>query len=110
VKEEHAFLQNQSKQEIENLTDQDMFMLLSIKWITPIVSNINNLKNELINGFIKNIEKLSMKYDVTLLNLESEIQTTEKVLSSLIDELTGNEFDMKGLNEFQALLNGDKHE
>jgi hypothetical protein len=26
-------------------------------------------------------------------------------LASLIDELTGNEFDIKGLNEFKSLLN-----
>ncbi len=29
-------------------------------------------------------------------------------LAVMIDELDGNEFDMKGLNEFKSLLMGDK--
>jgi hypothetical protein len=35
-----------------------------------------------------------------------EIRETESSLSSLIDELTGNEFDSKGLKEFQKVVTG----
>jgi len=39
--------------------------------------------------------------------LENEIESTEKELSKMIDELEGNEFDMLGLAEFKKLLGGE---
>lgn len=36
----------------------------------------------------------------------NEISETEKELCSMIDDLCGNEFDMKGLSEFKKLLGG----
>ena len=50
------------------------------------------------------------KYSVTYLELDEQIQKSEEALSSMIDELTGNEYDMKGLAEFKALLKGDANE
>ena len=50
------------------------------------------------------------KYAVTYLELDEQIQKSEEALSSMIDELTGNEYDMKGLAEFKALLKGDANE
>ena len=39
--------------------------------------------------------------------MEAEIKETERKLSLMIDELEGNEFDMKGLSEFRSLLMGE---
>ena len=36
--------------------------------------------------------------------------TQKKVFSKIFNELTGNEYDMKGLAEFKALLKGDANE
>lgn len=99
-------LQNNSKKAIEELSENEIKELLKIKWIIPIVSNINKLVEELINDFSKKIENLSKKYEKTLMDVENEILTTEKELSLMIDELVGDEYDMKGLNEFKSLLNG----
>ena len=99
-------LQNNSKKAIEELSENEIKELLKIKWIKPIVSNINKLVEELINDFSKKIENLSKKYEKTLINVENEISSTEKELSLMIDELVGDEYDMKGLNEFKSLLNG----
>ena len=99
-------LQNNSKKAIEELSENEIKELLKIKWIKPIVSNINKLVEELINDFSKKIENLSKKYEKTLMDAENEILTTEKELSLMIDELVGDEYDMKGLNEFKSLLNG----
>ena len=54
------------------------------------------------------IQKLSEKYATTLTDLDSQINETENELASFINELTGNEFDMKGLAEWQLLLGGQK--
>ena len=99
-------LQNNSKKAIEELSENEIKELLKIKWIKPIVSNINKLVEELINDFSKKIENISKKYEKTLMDVENEILTTEKELSLMIDELVGDEYDMKGLNEFKSLLNG----
>ena len=53
------------------------------------------------------VKALSEKYTVTYSALESEIQETQSALSTLIDELTGNEYDQRGLSEFQKLLKGE---
>ena len=62
-----------------------------------------------MDEFSKNVEKLSKKYDCTLTRIEDEITSTEKDLASMIDELVGDEFDMKGLNELKSLLNGGNY-
>ena len=53
------------------------------------------------------IKVLSNKYNTTLIDTEKEIKECEKDLCSLLDELVGNDFDMKGISEFKSLLNGD---
>ena len=103
-------LQNESKKAIEELTESEINELLKIKWIKPIVSNINKLVEDMINEFSKKIENLSKKYEKTLIDVENEISRTEEELSLMIDELVGDEYDMKGLNEFKSLLNGGIYE
>ena len=39
--------------------------------------------------------------------LDEQIKASETALAGMIDELTGSEFDMKGLSEFQSLLKGE---
>lgn len=108
-KELEIELQINSKKAIEGLSENEIKELLKIKWIKPIVNNINKLVEELINDFSKKIENLSKKYEKTLIDVENEISTTEKELYIMIDELVGDEYDMKGLSEFRSLLNGGIH-
>ncbi len=81
-------------------------MLLKMKWIEPLVNGINNLTDDLINGFVSKLEKLSSKYDDTLSEIEAEIKEKENLLSEMINELTGSDYDMKGLEEISRLLGG----
>ena len=39
--------------------------------------------------------------------IENQIKETSKALSDMIDDLVGDEFDMKGLSELKSLLLGD---
>ena len=54
-----------------------------------------------------NIEKLSVKYEQTLHDIDDEISKSEKELANMIDELIGSEFDMKGLEGLKSLLGGE---
>lgn len=48
-----------------------------------------------------------MKYKTTLSDIEKEIKDTEQLLTSMIDELVGNETDIAGLQEFKKILGGN---
>ena len=109
-KNEFNELQIKTKAKIESLNGEEIYLLLEDKWINPIKENIFNIINEVISEFSKNIEKLSKKYEETFEDLEKEITNTEISLSNMIDELTGNEFDMKGLEELKSLLSGGFNE
>ena len=50
------------------------------------------------------------QYETTYLDIESEIKETENKLTLMIDELDGDEFDLKGLSEFKSLLLGKVYE
>ena len=81
-----------------------MHELLELKWISPLVTSLNELPEVVINELTAKVLALSGKYATTYSHVMEEIHQTEKVLSLMIDELDGNEFDMKGLNEFKSLL------
>jgi type I restriction enzyme M protein len=107
VKSETAKLHLQTKATIEKLTDEQVYELLELKWISPLVTSLNNLPNAVIDELTAKVLSLSEKYATTYSNIAEEIVEAESALSSLIDELDGNEFDMKGLNEFKSLLKGE---
>lgn len=107
VKSEIAQIHNETKEIIEKLTEDEIISLLKEKWITPLVNNMNKLPNEMISELVTKIQLLSEKYSVTYVDIENQIDESEKSLAMMIDELVGNEFDMKGLSELQSLLNGD---
>ncbi|MBE6451740.1 MAG: type I restriction-modification system subunit M [Alphaproteobacteria bacterium] len=106
IKKETADLQMKTKDIIENLTDEQVLELLEIKWINPLVSALDKLPDSIIHELSIKIKALAEKYAVTFSEVEEEIVDTEATLSSMIDELVGNEFDMKGLEEFKSLLKG----
>lgn len=106
VKLEKDKLQILTKVKMGSLTDEQVYELLNLKWIVPLMSSLNRLPEESINNLIKKIQELEEKYATTYADIENQIVETEDVLTSLINDLTGNEYDMKGLNEFQMLLKG----
>jgi len=105
IKKESEELHIKTKTTIESLTDENAYMLLEKKWIEPLVQNIADLPNDVIHILSDKIKSLSEKYAITFASVEEEIKEAEIELSNLISDLTGNEYDLKGLEELQALLN-----
>ncbi|HBI36006.1 MAG: type I restriction-modification system subunit M [Spirochaetes bacterium GWF1_31_7] len=104
---ENAKLHQRTKETIENLTDEQVFELLELKWIRPLITSLKKLPKTVINELSAKVQVLADKYATTYMDVVKEINETENILSSLIDELTGNDYDMKGLSEFQKLLKGE---
>lgn len=107
IKDTKIILETEAKKVVENLTHDEICELLNKKWINPIVTGIDKQIDSLIVNFSKNIEKLSNKYNQTLFDINNEIKETEKVLANMITELTGPDYDMKGLEDLKSLFNGD---
>ena len=107
IKDSNNNIEVMAQKEIENLTYEDICNLLDKKWIEPIIKGIDKLIDDIIINFAKNIEKLSSKYEQTLKDIDEEIIKSERKLSNMIGELTGSEYDMKGLEDFRSLFNGD---
>ena len=108
IKDESAQLHQKTKETIESLSDEQVLALLEHKWITPLTNSLSSLPKAVIETLAKKVSNLAQKYATTLNDLESEIERTEKEFSSMLDELTGSEFDMKGLAELKNLLRGWK--
>lgn len=107
IKSETAKLHMLTKETIENLTDSMVCELLDKKWIGNLLESINKLPDTIVDNIVSKIQALGSKYKTTYFELEKEIKETEIKLASMIDELEGNEYDMKGLSEFKALLLGE---
>lgn len=107
IKKETADLHILTKETIENLTDEKVRELLDKKWIGNLLENINKLPDTTVNNLVSKIQSLESKYATTYFEVEKEIKETERLLAQMIDDLEGNEFDMKGLSEFKALLMGE---
>lgn len=104
IKQETTDLHMLTKETIETLSDEIVYKLLDKKWIGNLIDNINKLPDMIINNLVSKIQVLQSKYATTYFEIEAEITETERKLANMIEDLEGNEFDMKGLSEFKSLL------
>lgn len=107
IKREMAELQGLAKETIESLSDEQAFALLEKKWIDSLLINLHQLPDHILGELVKKLQAICEKYETTYFDIEREIRETEQKLCSMIDDLEGNEFDMKGLSEFKSLLLGE---
>ena len=107
AKEMAEALHLKTKETIEELSEEQVLDLLRLKWIAPLCASLRDMPDAIINSLEDTAQSLADKYVVTYLELGEEIAKSEKSLSDMVDELTGNEYDMKGLEQFKSLLMGE---
>lgn len=107
IKEDEAKLHGLTKETIEKLSENDAQELLKIKWVKPIVEGISRLPISVLETLSNKIQAIADKYDTTFSDVEEEIEKTEKELIGFIDQLTGSDVDIKGLEELKTLLGGE---
>ena len=106
IKTAQDALEEQARTTIEGLSDDQAKELLNAKWIQPLMASLYSLPQAIIASLTDKVKALATKYEVTLAGVEKEIAETEAVLSSMLEDLTGNPYDMAGLKELKALLGG----
>ena len=104
IKKEDAALHNKTKETIESLSDDQVNELLEAKWIIPLGKSLHELPEQQIETLTDKLHALVEKYKTTYADNAREIQETESELAGMIDELEGNEFDVKGLMELKNFL------
>lgn len=107
VKAESDRLHLKTKETIEALSDDEVKVLLKQKWIAGIVESLSKIPTSIISSVSEAVNYLAKKYEDTFEDVEKEIAKTEKELVGLMDSLTANEFDMKGISELKSLLMGE---
>lgn len=107
VKKDEEALHLKTKETIEGLSDEQVLDLLRLKWIAPLCASLRAMPEAIIDELEKAVQVLADKYAVTYVELDEQIKASETTLADMLDELTGSEFDMKGLSEFQSLLKGE---
>lgn len=110
IKADSTALHLLTKKTIEELTDEQARQMIKLKWIPPLLDSMAGLPSAVIADFIARLLALAGKYETTFTEVDSQIAETESSLVSLLDELTGNEFDMQGIQELKFLLGGSTHE
>lgn len=110
VKDAKSALHNNTKYLIESLTIDDAYKLLKIKWIDSVAEAIKLLPNSIVSALISKVSALTKKYSVSLVDLDDEISKSSSDLVTLLDELEGDEFDMKGIKQLRKMLEGAENE
>jgi type I restriction enzyme M protein len=110
IKEGNDELHMLTKTTIENLSDDQVNELLKLKWIDPLVESIRKLPDVLIKKISEKMSLLQQKYAKTFVEVSDEIENSKNELVIFLDELTGSEFDIKGISKFKMLLNGDRYD
>jgi type I restriction enzyme M protein len=107
IKVETVELADLTKQTIEALSADECIELLAAKWIDPLFENLQKIPHDIVDDFTNKIQKLANKYSATYSDICNEIKQCETELVDMIDQLTGNQFDMAGLAELKLLLGGE---
>lgn len=97
VKNSLLALEKKTIKTIEGLDMRGIKQFLELKWIVPITSAIEALPDAVIQTLADAITALGEKYAVTYNDIERGIEESEQNLGTLISQLTGDEFAIKGL-------------
>ncbi len=104
VKKQSGLLEEKTIKTIESLKDEQVIDLLKLKWIKPIVEGLKKIPFDILDELTQKIKVLSEKYITTYSDIEKDMAECETELSKQIEELTGDKFDTKALEELKKLL------
>ena len=107
AKQLEADLEQKTIELMPSITDEQIEHLLYEKWIHPLFLDITHMPINVTTELSVKVDTLTAKYADTLQHIEQEKAEAEITLASLMDNLTGNVFDMQGLKSLQKMLKGE---
>ena len=100
IKVDKAAIEQITISAIENLSDEEVTAFLHTKWVNPVCEGISGTLTTVLAALEKSVVALEAKYAVSYNEIENSIVDAQNELSELIGQLTGDEFAVKGLQEF----------
>lgn len=110
IKDLKTALDNKAREAIGSLSESEIKMLLKEKWLTPAMQSINGIPASIKANLNRSVQGIIAKYQNPIAVLDTEISETRKTLSVMLNDLTGNAFDMAAIQQFKKLLGGEQHE
>lgn len=104
IKVEKQMLIDKTVNAIQNLSSQEVSQFLHLKWIEPVFDGIKGTLTTILSTLSKEIISLDTKYSNAFCSITEDIKAEAIVLSDLIEELEGSEYDMIALKEFQSII------
>lgn len=99
IKADKQALEEKTIKAIENLSDEEAATLLHHKWINPICNDIDNTLHAVLSALESEALALSEKYATSYKQINDDMAVANKQLAELVEQLTGDEFAIKGLKE-----------
>ena len=99
VKADKQALVDKTVEAIEHLSDEEISMFLHQKWIEPVCQGIARTFTSVLSALESQVHSLSEKYAVSYQQIGKDITTAQNELSSLVGQLTGDTYAIKGLKE-----------
>lgn len=99
IKADKQALEEKTIKAIENLSDEEAATLLHHKWINPICNDIDNTLRSVLSALESEALALSEKYATSYKQINDDMAMANKQLAELVEQLTGDEFAIKGLKE-----------
>ena len=106
LKTQSAELHSKTKAAIEALDDAEALDLLRQKWFVPLNAAMCRLPENMLAQFSQKLTALCDKYADTYQHISERKQESATALAQMMDELTGSEFDLRGIAAWQAILKG----
>lgn len=99
IKADRQALEEKTIKAIENLSDEEAATLLHHKWINSICNDIDNTLHAVLSALESETLALSEKYATSYKQINDDMAVANKQLAELVEQLTGDEFAIKGLKE-----------
>ncbi|AGF71723.1 type I restriction-modification system subunit M [Corynebacterium halotolerans] len=106
IKAREEEIHKQTRALIPTLDDAQVSELLHAKWITPLMAQISAVPGRLIEALLEKLCSLQRKYATTLTDVNEQIDDTSAELAQMMDQLKGNDTDMRGIEALADTLGG----
>lgn len=105
IKADKQVLVDKTVEAIEHLSDEEISMFLHKKWIEPVCRGIAETFTSVLSALESQVHSLSEKYAVSYQQIDKDMTAAQNELASLVGQLTGDAYAIKGLKELTNMEN-----